>query len=217
MLDTYKLPFTTKFNVALENGFYLINKHNVDCTKSELLENVVEYYLCKDCNESTMKDMCKVLNVSVIFEAKDLNNIEHLIDPELAEDQFTLFFNRDDETFDFDKYEKKKAPLLEQQKNQVKELLDNAKKEVNKTPEKLKELVKKMYTKSAENVIDETPNFLTWLRMCLVVGTFGANPILGVVVLFVDQFIAMGVKRSEAEKMVNKFSPGFAGKFLLKK
>ena len=204
LLDTYKMPFTTKFNVALENGFYLINKHNIDCTKSELLENTIEYYLCKDCNESTMKDMCKVLNVSVIFEKKDFAEVEHLIDPELAEKQFTLFFNRDDETFDYDKYESKK-PLLEQKKNGVKELLDNAKREVNKTPEKLKELVKKMYTKSADNVLEETPNFLTWIRLGLVAGTFAFNPIAGVLTLFVDQFIAMGVKRSEAEKMVNKF------------
>ena len=204
LLDTYKMPFTTKINVALENGFYLINKHNIDCSKSELLENTIEYYLCKECNESTMKDICRVLNVSVIFEKKDIENIEHLIDPKLAETQFTLFFNRDDETFDYDKYESKSKPLFEQ-KNQVKELLDNAKREINKSPEKLKELVKKMYAKSVDNVLDETPNFLTWIRKGLVIGTFAMNPIIGILTLFVDQFIAMGVKRSEAEKMVNKF------------
>lgn len=91
-------------------------------------------------------------------------------------------------------------------KNEVKDLINSIKALPDKTPEKIKAIIRKIYSKSPEQVIDGTPNLLTWLRVGLVCSTITTiGPATAIVAFIVDQFIAMTVKRKDAERMVKKF------------
>ena len=92
-------------------------------------------------------------------------------------------------------------------KNEVKDLINSIKALPEKTPEKIKAIIRKIYTKSPEQVIDGTPNLLAWIRVGLVCSTLTSmGPLSAIIIFIVDQFIAMGVKRAEAERMVKKFT-----------
>lgn len=73
------------------------------------------------------------------------------------------------------------------------------------TPEQVKKVIRVMYTQSADQIIDDIPNFLTWIRSFLIFSTVSINLYLGCIFILVDQFISTTVKRSEAEKVVTKF------------
>ena len=87
--------------------------------------------------------------------------------------------------------------------SKVKEFINNIK-EI-KSPQQVKTAIRLLYSQSANQVIEETPNVLTWLRTFITFSTIMINPYLGCIIMLADQFIAMSVKRSEADKMVKKF------------
>ena len=65
--------------------------------------------------------------------------------------------------------------------------------------------VSKMFTKSPDQIIEGTPNLLSWVRLTYVIGATSINPILGGLTLLVDQFIAMKLKRRDVSKMITVF------------
>jgi hypothetical protein len=70
---------------------------------------------------------------------------------------------------------------------------------------KLKSLVTKLYTKNAGNIVEETPNFLEYLRGVFVLGSFAVNPICGAIVAIADQFVKLHLSRQESQKMLKAF------------
>lgn len=74
-----------------------------------------------------------------------------------------------------------------------------------KRPTDVRTCVSKMFTKSPDQIIEGTPNFLSWVRGTYVVGATAIHPVLGAVVLLVDQFIAMKLKRRDISKMITVF------------
>lgn len=74
-----------------------------------------------------------------------------------------------------------------------------------KTPEPIKQVLRFMYTQSPDQILDDIPNFLTWLRTFLAFSTFAINPYLGIVIMIADQFIAHNMKISETDRCIKKF------------
>ena len=87
----------------------------------------------------------------------------------------------------------------------IKLLLKKYKTEQIKSDKKIKYYIKKIYIKDPSQIIDETPNFLSWIRLSFVLSTAAFNPIITIPIFIVDQFISMTFKREEAEKMVSYF------------
>lgn len=88
----------------------------------------------------------------------------------------------------------------------VKKALAAYKADQCKDVSKFKRIITKFYAKSPEQVIDEMPNILAWIRMAFVFSTVTFSPLVTVPLFIVDQFIAMGFKRKEAERMVKVFN-----------
>lgn len=89
-------------------------------------------------------------------------------------------------------------------KSKIKELLKRFPDENIKSKSFVTSLVTKFYTLSKDNIIEETPNFLTWIRKGIVFSTLAVNPYLGILNIFIDYFIEMTLKRSEIKKMISK-------------
>lgn len=104
---------------------------------------------------------------------------------------------------------KTKKSLLSKFKSEsvskVREFISKLKNTEIKTPEQIRPILRLMYSQSAQQVIDDLPNFFSWIRTFLVFTIFTVNPYIAIVALLTDQFIASNVKKSEAEKMITKY------------
>lgn len=87
----------------------------------------------------------------------------------------------------------------------VKEIVNDFKLMKTKRPQDIRTCISKMFTKSADEIIDGTPNFLSWIRLTYVIGATAIHPILGAATFLVDQFIAMKLKRRDISKMITVY------------
>ena len=77
-----------------------------------------------------------------------------------------------------------------------------------KKESKLKALVTKLYSKDVENVVEGTPNLLSYIRTIFILGTFAipvVGPIVGIITFIADRFIALHMDRKNTEKMRQAF------------
>ena len=187
-IDSFNIDIEVKYNLALENVLYTLDKNHVHVDRAFILETITNYFLIKhaDC----LDNIREILSESVYYTDKDKKSLEFVLDDEDLE--LDISFNIE--------------PINEAslKKNEVKDILNKLKKIPNKTPSVIKQAINKIYTKSPNNIIDETPNFLSWIRNVLVFSTMGVNLYLGLIVLFVDKFIEMILQRVETDRFINK-------------
>ena len=69
-----------------------------------------------------------------------------------------------------------------------------------------KRAMNSIYSKSPEQIIDNTPNILSWLRQLAVLSTLGINLIVGAVAITADKFIQMGISRKQVERVERNFN-----------
>lgn len=94
---------------------------------------------------------------------------------------------------------------FEKHTNSVKDIINGFKIKRQKKPTDVRTCISRIFTKSPNQIINGTPNFLSWLRMSYVLGATALNPILGGITLFVDQLIAMKLKRRDVSKAITAF------------
>ena len=86
----------------------------------------------------------------------------------------------------------------------IKKVLDEFKQDQNKSIGRFKRALSRIYRKSPENIIDETPNILSTIRGVFIIGT-GAIPIVGpalmIITAFVDNMIHRHINAKESEKL----------------
>lgn len=94
---------------------------------------------------------------------------------------------------------------FEKYSNSVKDIINSFKVSKKKKNTDVRTCVSKMFTKSPDQIINGTPNFLSWVRMSYVLGATALHPILGGITLLIDQFISMKLKRRDVSKMITAF------------
>lgn len=87
----------------------------------------------------------------------------------------------------------------------VTELIRKFKKQEKKDVGLLKRLINKVYAKNPEDAIKHTPSILNILRLTLVFGTMAFAPVVGLVLLIVDQVMALDINRSQTDKLLKYF------------
>lgn len=70
---------------------------------------------------------------------------------------------------------------------------------------KLKGLIRKLYARNVEGVVDGTPNLLKYIRGIVIIGGMAIHPIVSLVLFIADQIISLSLNRDETEKMLNCF------------
>lgn len=86
--------------------------------------------------------------------------------------------------------------------NSFKEFLSNSK---EKTSKNIKTVIKKLYTNSPQNIIDELPSILGWLRKICVFGTIGINAPIGIVLFATDCLLELKIKRNEIDRVIKQY------------
>lgn len=72
-------------------------------------------------------------------------------------------------------------------------------------PNKLKDIIRRLYAGRIEDSVDELPDFLKYIRGVFVVGGIAIHPIVGAIVFLGDQLLGMHMQREEAIKARNAF------------
>ena len=175
-IDRYNISKSSKYDIALESIVYGFFRNKIDCSTSQILENVTDYFLLENTSDIDYDKMRNVLTRNPLITESSKECIKYFIESE-------NFADSDD----------------------VKDLLKKYKTEQIKDEGKLKYYIKRIYAKHPSQIIDETPNFLAWLRLGFVMSTAAFNPIITIPIFIVDQFISMTFKRDQAEKMVSIF------------
>jgi len=70
---------------------------------------------------------------------------------------------------------------------------------------KLQSLIRHLYAKNANQIVEGTPKLLNYIRLTFIVGTCAINPVIAAVGLIADIFIRLHVERDNAKKMVTVF------------
>lgn len=179
LIDSYDMPFDIKYNVALENILYLfeLNKKFVDDDPKKYID---EFFYTRDLTAQNLLFMENVKYESPFY----LDNNETLTETSVNEFSYIIEASKE---------------------NPVKKLIEDFKREDNKSESKLKAVVTRIYTKTPEQIIDGTPNFLSWIRNLLLLSVFGVNVILGILVFFTDKMISMYLKRKEMERVLKMY------------
>ena len=89
----------------------------------------------------------------------------------------------------------------------IKKVLDDFKADQDKSLSRFKRCMNRIYTKSPENIIDETPHILSAIRVTFIVGSFAIpviGPVLAVVLYFVDKLISMGINDNQSKKLITR-------------
>lgn len=94
---------------------------------------------------------------------------------------------------------------FEKTSNTVKDIINSFKLVKMKKQSDPRTCVSKMFTKSPSQIINGTPNFLSWVRLYYIIGATAIHPILGAITLLTDQFIALHLKRRDVSKMITVF------------
>lgn len=175
-IDRYNISKSSKYNITLESIIYGFFNNKIDYSISSILENVTDYYLLEDASDKDYKKMKDILSKNTLIKESDKSSVKYFIESE-------EFADSDD----------------------VKDLLKKYKTEQIKDLGRLKYYIKKIYTKDPSQIIDETPNFLAWIRLGFVFSTAAFNPIITIPIFIIDQFISMTFKRKDADKMISIF------------
>ena len=221
LINTYESAFGVRYDIALENIMYLMSKNCVPVDNKFILETVTDYFLMTELNEETadakLHDMIYIIENSKFFSPEELSVVSYLYEDEQAiieavenEEDIEQIPLEENKVHDmFMKYKKKKTITIKKRNKleslKIKKIIHDFKKEHNKSIEKFKIAVSRIFVNSPEGIINELPDIFEFVRLGIVLGGFAINPILGIITLITGFFLKMKVARERMEKVCEQY------------
>lgn len=221
LIDTYDASIGVKYDIALENIMYLMNKNCVPVGNTFIIETVTDYFLMSEnedlTNAAKLHDMVYIIENSKFFTEDELKCVSYLYEDEQAIieaveneediDQEPLEENKVHDMFM--KYKQKKMITLKKKQKveslKIKKEIHDFKKQHNKSIEKFKVAISRIFVNSPEGIINELPDIFAFVRLGIVIGGFAINPILGVITLVTGFFLKMKVSRDRMEEVCAQY------------
>jgi len=205
LVETYDVPDKVKYNTVLESVWYGFNKNHVDCPNSIIVTAVSDYFLAKGNN----RDMCsKLLEASMIVKKDDyMGDLEVIQEEEPEEGSDTM-----DESMIQDHirsyvvgYDRNNSIQLKEATsfNSIFEKFRSSDEEKKET--KLQFLIRKLYAKNVDDILEGTPTLFNYIRIVFILGSAAIHPVLLAVSAIADVFISLHMQRKETEKMIKFF------------
>lgn len=88
----------------------------------------------------------------------------------------------------------------------VKSIIKKFKASESKDKTVLKQLITRCYAKSPEQIIDEIPNFLAWIRLGIIASTASISILITLPLALIDCFMALHIKQKESQRMLDYFN-----------
>ena len=150
---------------------------------------------------SNKYDMDHVLDINKFYNKSDITEAKSL----LNDKSYKIIKNIGIEETVLGTANKMSSGMLKNT-TKAKEYIIKLKNTPIKTPDAIKSCIKQVYTDSADNIIDETPNIFKILFSVIVItGALSINIGLGIIVAMTHYFIGMNCKRKEVAKYLKKY------------
>jgi len=80
MIDTYNREAFQKMNICIEEMFYIIEKNNIPCNKSDVINTIVEYFLLSspELSDRNLNGFKKCVAESCFISEDDMSNVKYL-------------------------------------------------------------------------------------------------------------------------------------------
>ena len=213
LIETYDYPDKVKFNTALETVWYGCEKNYITGVREEYVTAITDYFLAKGNNSF----MCsKLLEASMIVETSDYNgDLGFDTNYDTSSKKLKDNLNEADiqhqilEYFNQDYYSLIPSDVLttvvkeETDFNKIFNQFKASDEEHKET--KLQWLIRKIYSKNPQDIIDGTPNLLGYVRAIFVLGTLAINPVIAAVAAISQIFLSLHTERKETEAMLKCF------------
>ena len=210
LIDTYNMSKSIKLNSLIETAFYLFNKHNIQYTDNELLEAATDYFLIKYADSDDKLDIIKsVLEQTKVVDTALCDSIDYIEDETMDPiDIYDKYFNHDKDNVSMNVKsipESFSAIMEEAKQNKMTKILDDLKKVKIDKKFNIKPFISRMYSCTPKEIIDGTPNYFAWARKIALFSIAMSSLPVGFILGFTDAFVAMKVKRDEANAMLKNY------------
>ena len=210
LIETYDVPDKVKYNTALETVWYGFAKNYVDCSPSQYTTLITDYFLAKGNN----RKMCsKLLEASMIVKKDDYQgDLEIITEEEPEEENYPQL--------SYDSLNAESAHIQDQIRhqllgvNEIHAIRLNEEVDFNKIfrdfrssdeehkETKLQVLIRKLFSKNPNDIVNGIPTVLNYIRIVFVLGAFALNPVIGAVSAIADIFLALKTNREQTKKML---------------
>lgn len=181
MIDTYNMKPHIKVELMIEEALYCADKRGMNINQSQLVENVVDYFLFSDCKGVNYCDIYDSIRKCKLLDESSLGYINYLTS------QNSILY----ETYGTDK---------------IDELVKKFKNEEEKTPLKFKNLIDVLFRLDTKSAVHGTPQLLRVLKTLMITVTgFVINPYLGIALKIVDKIATMHLDRKDTVKVLEYF------------
>ena len=197
-IDTYNVDLKVKYNTALENIYYSLNRNSRPVSKEQILRDVTDYFLLSSSpiTEESVEDIKYILTESKVYDMDDFYDVRYLFeDTENYIEEYTII----------NEAKKKDKKLTKKDLKSKPNSINEFKKSENKTVEGFRNLLNRIYNNSPENLGNDIGNIFTIIRYTFVVGAFGLNPVLGLVTLVTDFILKTEIGRKQIPKYIKKY------------
>lgn len=217
LIDTYDIPFGVKYNIALENTMFLMSKNCVPVDNSFIIDSVTDYFLMsEEVTNERLHDMVYIIENSKFFSDQELSIVSYLYQDENAiiesveNEEDILTSVEENKVHDmFLKYKKKRTVTLKKKQKleslKIKKEIHDFKKSHNKSIEKFKATISRIFVNSPEGIINDLPDIFTFVRLGIVICGFAVSSVLGIITLITGFFLKMKISRERMDIVISQY------------
>lgn len=217
LIDTYDIPFGVKYNIALENTMFLMSKNCVPVNNSFIIDSVTDYFLMsEEVTNERLHDMVYIIENSKFFSDQELSIVSYLYQDENAiiesieNEEDILTSVEENKVHDmFLNYKKKRTVTLKKKQKleslKIKKEIHDFKKSNNKSIEKFKATISRIFVNSPEGIINDLPDIFTFVRLGIVICGFAVNSVLGIITLITGFFLKMKISRERMDIVISHY------------
>lgn len=224
-IDTYNTPFSHKYNAALETSYFLFNKHFMNYPSDKIIESVTDYFIFNHNYNNMINDIKLVKENSILFDNDDFNSINYLFEENNIITNKDINIQEQVDSYGLESYESMNENVIDKTKDylkgnpderkdsDIKEMINDFRKQCAKNENKdsnfmitnFKAIITKIFSKNADQIVNELPNMFSIIRASFVLTATSINPVIGLITLITNGIIKHTLSRKQTEKIVTAY------------
>lgn len=198
MIDTYDIKPKIKMKLCLEEILYFTDKNGIHCNEQAMVESVTDYFLSLANTEDTINDYRKVIKESKLLSLNADKRVKFLTEQKSLS-------SADNTNHVASTLYELNLILEDYGTDKVKELIDNYKLEAEKNDTKFHNVLRKIFTQSPKNIIEDTPDILKWVRNFAVLVVGAQNIPAAIVAFLLNGYMHFDMRKTETERVIKYF------------
>lgn len=194
-VNTYDAPFVARYNTALENISYSLQKNGVSFDTKKLIAEVTDYFLMNETitlDGQIFSDMEYILSESKVFTDDDTKSMLAFLNDDVTTSKIQSM------TEAVDVYVEGVKPI------NADEEFRKFKAQPLKDPNIFKSMLCRIYAGHPGDVVDDLTNIFKVIRVLIVTASF-VQPVLGIVMLITDYCLKTKYGRAGLKAAIEKY------------